>query len=103
MNSKGQALEASLLQQNEEEDDDSDNEQPSASSMPQRFVALTNVNDQTNGRNHKIVHHLIKDTIEAMAENLMKYKLQRSMERSELVGAIKSIIGQTAIDDPKNQ
>ena len=95
MEQTGVDLEEELLQQRE-------GEPGSFTSMPHRFVALREVNEYTNGKDDKIVHALIKFTIEAIGENLNRYSRTNGSPRAVILGAITRMIEQQCQDNPKN-
>jgi hypothetical protein len=71
--------------------------------MPTRFIALRNVNEATNGKDHKIVHALIKGCLADIGENLMKYCRANRPSRAQLMGCFSAIIEEQACDNTRNR
>jgi len=85
-----------------EEDVEGPSEQRGCNSMPARFIALKGVNEATNGKDHKIVHALVKETLGAIGENLMKYKRCMGLSKTQLMEAIATIMNDYAQDQRSN-
>lgn len=97
-----QTLAVHLMQTNLDEPPAVSGEQPNCNTMPARFLAMQGVNEATNGLEHKIAHALIKETLAAIAENIMKFQRAIGVSRACLVGCITTIIGEQALDNPRN-
>lgn len=78
---------------------------PMSNSMPERFLALLHhgVTVATNGRDNKVVHALIKRTVEAIGENLAKYRRVMSAGKGMLIQACCLIISAKLACDTKNK
>jgi hypothetical protein len=80
-----------------------DQEQPLATSMPSRFIALGDVVAGTNGKTHKVAHSLIKATLAQIGENLIKLSRAHGLSRPAKLLAIANIIGEQTVGQDGNQ
>jgi len=78
-------------------------EQPYCNSMPTRFLALRGVQEATNGKEHPIVHALIKACLADIGENLMKYHRSNFPTRAQLLGCLTAILDEQALDNVANK
>jgi len=71
-------------------------------SMGARFIALKQVNEATNGLEHKVGHALIKDTLSCVGENLMKLHRIQELPRGKLLRIVTYILDDQCMDDQNN-